>query len=396
MTKPKILIVDDEPFNVDYIEQELEDAEYETLSAVNGQEALNKVQSEAPDLVLLDIMMPLMDGFEVLSRLKANSETREIPVIVISASNDLKSVVRGIKLGAEDYLPKPFEPVLLNARISSSLEKKQLRDLQKLYLKSLERELDIGREIQLGFLPPKLPDVKGWEIAAYFKSAREVAGDYYDAFILPDGNLTCVIGDVCGKGVGAALYMSLFRSLIRATSKTDYFYNKPGATGLNNAQRLQHVISFTNNYVAETHGHTSMFSTVFICIINLKDDKLTYINGGNEPALLVGNNGDTTLLWPTGPIVGVIPDAEFFAKEMVMGENDLLLAYTDGITDALNTNEDAFGRERLVDLIKGELTNCDTCNSLLKNIEQQLDKFIGEAVQFDDITALALRRLVSN
>jgi len=395
MTKPKILIVDDEPFNVDYIEQELEDSEYETLSAVNGQEALNKVQSESPDLVLLDIMMPVMDGFEVLSRLKANPETREIPVIVISASNDLKSVVRGIKLGAEDYLPKPFEPVLLSARISSSLEKKQLRDLQKLYLKSLERELDIGREIQMGFLPAQLPGMKGWDIAAYFKSAREVAGDYYDAFLLPDGNLICVIGDVCGKGVGAALYMTLFRSLIRATSKTDYFYNKPGETGLNNVERLQHVISFTNNYVAETHGHTSMFSTVFICIINLKDDILTYINGGNEPALLMGNNGDTTLLWPTGPIVGVIPNAEFYAKEMAMGENDLLLAYTDGITDALNIHEDTFGRERLVDLIKLEHTHNDSCNILLKNMERELDQFIGEAVQFDDITALALRKLVS-
>lgn len=395
MTKPKILIVDDEPFNVDYIEQELEDSEYETLSAVNGQEALNKVQSESPDLVLLDIMMPVMDGFEVLSRLKANPETREIPVIVISASNDLKSVVRGIKLGAEDYLPKPFEPVLLSARISSSLEKKQLRDLQKLYLKSLERELDIGREIQMGFLPAQLPGMKGWDIAAYFKSAREVAGDYYDAFLLPDGNLICVIGDVCGKGVGAALYMTLFRSLIRATSKTDYFYNKPGETGLNNVERLQHVISFTNNYVAETHGHTSMFSTVFICIINLKDDILTYINGGNEPAILMGNNGDATLLWPTGPIVGVIPNAEFCAKEMAMGENDLLLAYTDGITDALNIHEDAFGRERLVDLIKLEHTHNGSCNILLKNIERELDRFIGEAVQFDDITALALRKLVS-
>src|SRR4030042_5626379 len=221
MAKPKILIVDDEPFNVDYIEQELEDSDYDIISAGDGQEALDKVHSEAPDLVLLDIMMPIMDGFEVLSRLKANTETREIPVIVISASNDLKSVVRGIKLGAEDYLPKPFEPTLLTARISSSLEKKQLRDLQKLYLKSLERELDIGREIQMGFLPAQLPGMKGWDIAAYFTSAREVAGDYYDAFLLPDGNLICVIGDVCGKGVGAALYMSLFRSLIRTTSTSD-------------------------------------------------------------------------------------------------------------------------------------------------------------------------------
>ncbi len=126
--KPKILIVDDEPFNVDYLEQELEELDYETVSASNGQEALEKIQTESPDLVLLDIMMPILDGFAVLSRMKADSNLRNIPVIIISAMNDLQSVVKGIEQGAEDYLPKPFEPVLLHARISSSLEKKRLRD----------------------------------------------------------------------------------------------------------------------------------------------------------------------------------------------------------------------------------------------------------------------------
>jgi phosphoserine phosphatase RsbU/P len=392
MEKQKILIVDDEPFNVDYVEQELEDEGYETISATDGQEALDKINRESPDLVLLDIMMPVMDGFEVLSKLKENPETRDIPVIVISASNDLKSVVRGIQSGAEDYLPKPFEPTLLNARISSSLEKKHLRDMQKLYLKSLERELEIGREIQKGFLPPELPRVEGWEIAAYFNAAREVAGDYYDTFQLADGNLICVVGDVCGKGVGAALYMALFRSLIRATSKNDYFYETYGEQGQNNAELLQHVISFTNNYVAEAHGHTSMFSTVFIGIINLKDGRLTYINCGNEPALLAGREGTITELWPTGPIVGVIPNAEFFAKEILMEDNELLLVYTDGVTDALNINEVSFGREHLVDLLKENQTSCD---KLLNNIEGQLNQFIGEAVQFDDITALAIKKQIS-
>ena len=392
MTKQKILIVDDEPFNVDYIEQELEDQGYETISAVNGQEALDKVTSEIPDLILLDIMMPVMDGFEVLSRLKENPGTRGIPVIVISASNDLKSVARGIHLGAEDYLPKPFEPILLSARITSSLEKKRLQDLQKLYLKSLERELDIGREIQKGFLPPALPGVKGWEIAAYFNAAREVAGDYYDAFLQPDGNLTCVVGDVCGKGVGAALYMTLFRSLIRATSIIDCFYHSKGDQRHNDSERLQQVISFTNNYVAETHGHTSMFSTVFIFIIDFKNSKLTYINGGNEPALLLGNEGGITELWPTGPIVGIIPNAEFLAKEIVINENDLLLAYTDGVTDALNPNEASFGRERLAGLLKENQT---TCERLVKTIEQRLIQFIGDAVQFDDITVLAIKKQTS-
>ena len=130
-TRPRILIVDDEPLNVDYLEQELEDLNYETVSAANGQEALEMVRASAPDLILLDIMMPIMDGFSVLEQLKANPATRDIPVIIISANNDLQSVVRGIKMGAEDYLPKPFEPVLLHARIAAGFEKKSLRDQQR-------------------------------------------------------------------------------------------------------------------------------------------------------------------------------------------------------------------------------------------------------------------------
>jgi CheY-like chemotaxis protein/class 3 adenylate cyclase len=137
--RAKILIVDDEPFNVDYLEQELEELEYDTVSASNGQEALDKVLAESPDLVLLDIMMPIMDGFEVLSRLKASPSTRDIPVIIISANNDLQSVVKGVKQGAEDYLPKPFEPVLLQARIDASLTKKRFRDQELEYLRQVEQ-----------------------------------------------------------------------------------------------------------------------------------------------------------------------------------------------------------------------------------------------------------------
>ncbi len=389
MTRPKILIVDDEPFNVDYLEQELEELDYLTITATNGKEALDKVQSEAPDLVLLDIMMPVMDGFEVLRRLKAEPATRDIPVIVISASNSLQSVVKGIQLGAEDYLPKPFEPVLLHARISSSMEKKRLRDLQQLYLKSLERELEIAREIQLGFLPSELPEVEGWDIAAYFKAAREVAGDFYDAFLLPDGSLACVIGDVCGKGVGAALFMTLFRSLIRATSTTDYFSGQNAEPALTPAQRLQHAISFTNKYIAETHGDANMFATVVVGIFNLTDGRLTYINCGNEPPLVVGKSGAITALQPTGPVIGLIPEVQFSVKEIVLERESLYLAFTDGIPDALNPDNDSFGNDRMHLTLNGADT---TPAVLVKNIGEQLRRFIGPADQFDDITLLAVKR----
>ena len=132
--RPKILIVDDEPFNIAVLEQELSDLNYATVSAANGHEALALVAADPPDLVLLDIMMPIMDGFEVLARLKADPATRDIPVLIISANNDMPSVVKGISLGAEDYLPKPFDPVLLQVRISACLENKRLRDQKIEYL----------------------------------------------------------------------------------------------------------------------------------------------------------------------------------------------------------------------------------------------------------------------
>jgi class 3 adenylate cyclase len=144
--KAKVLIADDEPFNVDYLEQELEDLNCDTISARNGQEALDKLQSESPDLVLLDIMMPVLDGFAVLAFMKTDPKLRDIPVIIISAMNDLQNVVKGIEQGAEDYLPKPFEPVLLRARISSSLEKKRLRDEHRRLIRTFA-DRDVADEL---------------------------------------------------------------------------------------------------------------------------------------------------------------------------------------------------------------------------------------------------------
>lgn len=119
--KPKVLIVDDEPFNVDYLEQELEGSNYQLITAYNGREALDKIQSEQPDLILLDLNMPVLDGFAVLAQLKADPLLRDIPVIIVSAATDSRSVVRGIKQGAEDYLTKPIDETLLINKLKEYL-----------------------------------------------------------------------------------------------------------------------------------------------------------------------------------------------------------------------------------------------------------------------------------
>ncbi len=387
-TLSKILIVDDEPFNLDYLEQELEGSDFEVISARNGQEALEKVNIASPDLILLDIMMPVMDGYEVLRQLKADATTRDIPVVIISASNDLKSVVRGIQMGAEDYLPKPFEPTLLHARVSSSLEKKRLHDLQTLYLKSLERELEIAREIQMSFLPTHLPTLEGWDIAAYFKAAREVAGDFYDAFLLPNDQLVFNVGDVCGKGIGAALFMTLYRSLIHAAATTSYFTLPGNGQADFAAQRLKQAISCANSYVMDTH-EDAKFTTLFIGLVELKTGRLTYANCGNEPPLLIRKDGSLTELNPTGPAIGIFKGIEFAVGEIFLQKDDLLLAYTDGITDTMNAENSTFGRERLEGLIRGYAGKCpDLLNLLVTHARQ----FAGGVEQFDDITLMALKR----
>jgi serine phosphatase RsbU (regulator of sigma subunit) len=386
MSNPKVLIVDDEPFNIDYLEQELEELDYDTVSAVNGREALDKVAAESPDLILLDIMMPVMDGFEVLSRLKAESATRDIPVIVISAHSDLQSIVKGIQGGAEDYLPKPFEPTLLQARISSGLEKKRLRDLQKLYLKSLERELEIGREIQNGFLPRALPREEGWEIAAYFKSARQVAGDFYDAFPLGAQRQIClVIADVCDKGVGAALFMTLFRSLLRFTIGAAELFGEHSP-----ASKLKHAVTLTNDYISYTHGDTSMFATIFMGVLDPANGMLTYINAGHESPLLVNSHGIRQSLKKTGPAVGLLSDVSFTVREVQLQPGELFFAFTDGASDALNSAGTAFVREHLYSLLDNQVS----AETLLGSISERIHEHIGEAEQFDDITLLAARRLI--
>ena len=217
--KPKVLIVDDEAFNVDYLEQELEDSNFSIITAGNGREALDRIRSELPDLVLLDIMMPIMDGFAVLAQLKANPLLREIPVIVISAMNDLQSVVEGIKHGAEDYLPKPFEPTLLHARIAASLEKKALRDQQRKLLHTFATE-EIAEELMksgfsLGGRTMKatimFADIRSFTTFTEQHEAAEVVellNSYFATMFIPISNHGGIVNQIIGDGL-----MALFGTL---------------------------------------------------------------------------------------------------------------------------------------------------------------------------------------
>ena len=386
-TRPKILIVDDEPFNVDYLEQELEDLGYQTISALNGREALTRMADENPDMVLLDIMMPVMDGFEVLRQVKAEPAWRDTPVVIVSAMTDLDSVIKGIELGAEDYLPKPFNPSILKARLNAGLSRKNLRDLEKKYLRSLERELEIGHEIQSGFLPRSLPEVNGWEMAACFRAAREVAGDFYDVFLLTDGKVGFFLGDVTDKGVGAALFMALYRSLLRAAMSEDIFADGGGSSS-DSADLVHRAVTRTNQYVCRTHQE-ALFATLFIGVFDPSTGYLKYINAGHNPPMIVREMNIRTELNPNGALLGVLAEMSYQANEEEINPGETLLLYSDGVVDTQDTHGLFFGEERLFELIK---VTSSSAVRLIESISIGLDSFRGKQSPFDDVTLLAIHR----
>jgi serine phosphatase RsbU (regulator of sigma subunit) len=271
---------------------------------------------------------------------------------------------------------------------SVALETARLWEQEKTYLMGLEHEFEIGREIQAGFLPNVLPQPRGWEIAASLLPAREVAGDFYDVFELPDGNIGLVIADVCDKGLGAALFMTLFRSFIRGVSNIG-FYARAGSTyGNSPGERIKSAISLTNNYIVETHGDTGMFATVFFGIFDSQTGILTYINGGHLPPLLINSTGIKAVLTLTGPAVGGKSDANFSIREVTIEPGDSFFAYTDGLSDAENSAGETFNEKGLIPLFTKDLS----LSSLLSQIKDQIQNFSVGARQLDDITMLAVKR----
>jgi len=277
----------------------------------------------------------------------------------------------------------------LAASMSVALENAHLWEQEHLYRQALEREFEIGRKIQAGFLPDILPQPAGWEIAASLKSAREVAGDFYDVFELPGNKIGLVIGDVCDKGLGAALFMTLFRSLIRAISNIDFFARVDGDIENSSTMRLKNAISLTNNYIAEIHGDTGMFATIFFGILDSHTGILTYINGGHLPPLIVNAQGVKKLLRFTGPAIGAIADADYVIKEVRIEPGESFFAYTDGLTDTENLSGETFNEKDLIHL----LTEDQSLSPLLVEFQKRVADHAAGAKQHDDITLLAARRL---
>ncbi|WP_371785580.1 PP2C family protein-serine/threonine phosphatase [Streptosporangium subroseum] len=335
-----------------------------------------------------------------------------VPTIVAFPDGDLGALEECVR-GGFDYVTRPFLATLLRSRVNSCWERWQLsttvEEMAALAsLREYERELSIAREIQAGFLPESMPVMDGWEIAAGFRPAKQVAGDFYDIFTIVNGRrLAFVVADVCDKGVGAALFMALIRTLLRHTAEHTGFVAAAGddlAIAVNGSQNeaalslpllslgagplIQAVVG-TNRYMARNHLKQGYFATMFFGVLDPQSGDMLYINGGHNPPIVLRADGRQTLLPPTGPAVGILADSSYTLGHIHLAPGDALFAYTDGVVEARNRDHRLYGMPRLLELLG---TPGPSAEGLLDSVDSAVRHFVGTAEQSDDITTLALRR----
>jgi sigma-B regulation protein RsbU (phosphoserine phosphatase) len=273
------------------------------------------------------------------------------------------------------------------------------------YSQALDRELEKCRQIQKDFLPQKLPQLDNWYMEEFFFPASRVSGDFYDAFVLPGGYMGLVIGDVCDKGVGSALFMALFRSLIRIfagqaqlsrsliDTKAQTVGGTLDATSVRKYNQVEAIraVALTNDYIAQEHNEMCMFATLFFGVLDPKNGRLIYVSGGHETVFVIDQNGIRKELLSTGPAVGLHPQAQFKYRQIQLKPGDILFSYTDGVIDARSPDEERFTRKRLSALLSQPVTSAF---ELMERIGTHLFSHIGKAPQEDDITMLTLQRKV--
>ena len=381
-----LLVVDDNEDNRYTLTRRLNREGYKNLTmAKNGREALDKLKAQPFHLVLLDIMMPDMNGYEVLEQVKATPALRDIPIIMISSLDEIESVIRCIELGAEDYLGKPFNPTLLRARIGASLEKKRLRDEVRRNMERLVQELEAARALQLAMLPRQFPTCSPSHpiaVHAVMEPAREVGGDLYDCFYAGEHTFCFLVGDVCGKGASAAMFMARARSLVRITVnlwlewRTDDI--DPGA-----------LLEAVNRELCQDNDDC-MFITMFLGLIDTRSGVVSFVNAGHPRPHLVSSTGDTKQInsKPALPL-GVRRQARFQTRTLQILPGDALFVCSDGVFEAVNRKGDLFSIERMGQLLRQ--ANAAEPREMVRIIKDAVDAFTGGAPRTDDLTALALR-----
>lgn len=378
----RILVVDDEPdlelLITQRFRKRIRGEELSFLFASNGEEALTRLQADGlVDVVLTDINMPVMDGLTLLSRLReAHPLLRSV---IVSAYGDMPNIRTALNRGAFDFITKPIDfqdlEITLDKAISEAVERKQAaRDRDRLL--GLSRELELARSIQESLVPRKFPQHSRMSVAGAMIPAAQVGGDLFDCFMLDDQRLAFTIGDVSGKGIAAALFMAVSRTVLRVAA----------SKGLS----PQDCLLEAHQFLYGERRATSHFVTCFYGILDLASGQLEYSRAGHNPPYLVRGDQVQTLDAASGLPLGMLRRVNYDTATVQLESGDTLLLFTDGITEAMNPRQEEYGEERLVQLLS-ERASVLGVEELVRLVTQAATAFAEGAPNSDDMTVLGVR-----
>ena len=384
MKNIKILVVDDEvdlePLVRQRFRKQIRQEVYHFLFAHNGLEALSML-IEHPEIgiILSDINMPEMDGLTLLLKLK-ELKNPSLKTVIVSAYGDMENIRTAMNRGAFDFLTKPINFDDLEITINKTLDEIKLirKSMEEHHeLLSIQHDLHTAREIQQAILPmdfPAFPHRNDFDVHASMIPAKEVGGDFYDFFMIDNNRLGFVIGDVSGKGIPAAIFMAVSRTLIRAT----------GLKGIS----VEECIDYANQLLC-SESSSCMFVTVFYGIIDVDTGTIDYVNGGHNPPYIIHADGSVEQTELTGgTILGFVEDQQFKSKKIQLQPGEKLFLFTDGVTEAFNKDGEEYGDERLVELLKNHAQ--DSLEELVGITNKEVQTFSTGVPQSDDITLLTI------
>jgi sigma-B regulation protein RsbU (phosphoserine phosphatase) len=335
------------------------------------------------EIILSDINMPEMDGLTLLAKLN-EMRNPALKVIMVSAYGDMGNIRQAMNNGAFDFATKPIDLDDLSVTIEKAIEQIEYvhqSQAEHTQLESLKSDLAIASEIQQAILPrvfPPFPELTDkLDIAASMTPAKDVGGDFYDFFRIDDDRIGFVMADVSGKGIPAAIFMAVSRTLIRAT----------GIRG----GKPSECIAYSNKLLA-AESVDSMFVTVFYGILNVNTGEVTFCNAGHNPPYLMKPDGTVEPLpIMNDPMVGAIDGLDYHDGTLQLEHGDSIVLFTDGVTEAVNKDFEEFGDSRLKKTLEG--VTRQSCQQTIETVKADVAAFVGEAEQSDDITILALKRL---
>lgn len=365
----RILAVDDEPTNLEVLQNQLRLDGYEVIVASSGEEAMAIINSNAPDLVILDVMMPKMSGYQVCEEIRKSFSIHELPILLITARNQITDLLKGFDAGANDYLTKPFEFRELSARARNLLLVKHA-SREKENLTALEKELSIARDIQHAVLPRQAPKLDGLKIAARYRPRESVGGDFYD-FSVSDRSLRLIMADVSGHGVPAAL--------IAAMIKIAFAQQK-------NVEEPSLVLAGLNRALwGNLDRH---FVTAVMLQINLDSMQLEFACAGHPPLLHSSPRTPPQFHSARGRIIGLFPETGYAPGSLKLHSGDRVVVYTDGLTEARNSEGALYGEERLAAFL--EQANTETAHDISDALETEILSWSGGLLD-DDMAFVVLQ-----